>query len=167
MHTIGWTQVDESQSDRAGLRDSTAAGVRSASRVSVCRCPCIRPGAGRAAIDWWAGPLNAESQQRHGQATRHGYIVVAPRWTRQGQRVYEYTPREHQRVLVSLRDAMRRASIDADRVFLVGHGEGATAAWDIAVSHPDIWAGMISISAEPRKTITITFPTPSTCRCTW
>ncbi len=115
-------------------------------------------GAAEQQLDWWAGQFDAESQQRIGQATRHGYIVLAPRWTRPGQRVYEYTPREHQRVLVSLRDAMRRASIDADRIFLVGHGEGATAAWDIAVSHPDIWAGMISISAEPGKTIAHYFP---------
>ncbi len=109
-------------------------------------------------IDWWAGPVDAEVGGRHGHATRHGYIVVAPLWTRPNQRVYEYTPREHQRVLVSLRDAMRRASIDADRVFIVGHGEGGTAAWDIAVSHPDIWAGMIAVSAEPRKTLTHYFP---------
>ena len=74
---------------------------------------------------------------------------MAPVWTRDRQRVYEYTPREHQRVLICLRDAMRRASIDADRVFLTGHGEGGTAAWDIALAHPDLWAGMISLSGSP------------------
>ncbi|NND96065.1 MAG: alpha/beta hydrolase [Pirellulaceae bacterium] len=105
-------------------------------------------------LEWWAGPYNAELGFRGGHATRHGYIVVSPAWTRASQRVYEYTPREHQRVLVALRDAMRRTSINADRVFLVGHGEGATAAWDIAVSHPEYWAGMIAISSDPDKTIT-------------
>jgi predicted esterase len=44
---------------------------------------------------------------------------------------------------------MRRSSIDADRVFLTGHGEGGTAAWDIALAHPDLWAGMISLSGSP------------------
>ena len=66
--------------------------------------------------------------------------------------------REHQRVLTSLRDAMRRSSIDSDRVFIAGHGAGATAAWDIAVSHPDLWAGLIAIGAEPDRTIRHYFP---------
>ncbi len=125
--------------------------------------PCVvalhpPKGAAEQQLDWWAGRIDEQANMRIGQATRNGYIVVAPRWTRPAQRVYEYTPREHQRVLVSVRDAMRRASIDADRVYLVGHGEGASAGWDIAVSHPDIWAGMISISAEPKKTIAHYFP---------
>ncbi len=101
-------------------------------------------------IDWWAGNRYSEKlKSRAGYASRFGFIVVAPVWTREHQRVYEYTPREHQRVLVCLRDAMRRASIDSDRVFLTGHGEGGTAAWDIALSHPDLWAGMISLSGSP------------------
>ena len=109
-------------------------------------------------LDWWAGPHNPNLGFRGGHATRHGYIVVAPAWTRQGQSRYEYTPREHQRILVALRDAMRRTSIDADRVFIVGHGAGGTAAWDMAVSHPDLWAGMIAISSDPGKTIGHYFP---------
>ena len=107
-------------------------------------------------IDWWAGDRYSERlQSRTGHAARYGFIVVAPLWTRPGQRLYEYTPREHQRVLVCLRDAMRRTSIDADRVFLAGHGEGGTAAWDIALSHPDLWAGMISLSGSPSVTRTV------------
>ncbi|QDT08552.1 alpha/beta hydrolase [Planctomycetes bacterium K23_9] len=109
-------------------------------------------------LDWWAGPWNQQLNFRGGHATRHGYIVVAPAWTEPGQGVYNYTPREHQRVLVALRDAMRRTSINADRIFIVGHGDGATAAWDIAVSHPDLWAGLIAISSDPGKTITHYYP---------
>ncbi|WP_231612027.1 alpha/beta hydrolase [Novipirellula galeiformis] len=104
-------------------------------------------------IDWWSGVYSEEIQARLGHASRYGFIVVAPLWTRASQGEYEYTSREHERVLVSLRDAMRRSSIDADRVFIAGHGEGGAAAWDIAYSHPDLWAGMISISGEPAKTI--------------
>ena len=104
-------------------------------------------------IDWWAGDYNTTKEMRRGHATRHGFIVLAPQWSRPAQRKYEYTPREHERVMVALRDAMRRCSIDADRVFLAGHGEGATAAWDIALAHPDLWAGMISISGSPDKTV--------------
>ncbi len=90
---------------------------------------------------------------RLGHSIRHGFIVVAPRWTRGGQNDYEYTMREHDAVLSSLRHAMRHFAIDADRVFIAGHGSGGTAAWDIAVSHPDLWAGMISISSRPGKTL--------------
>ena len=39
-------------------------------------------------------------------------------------------------------DAMRRCSIDSDRVFIAGHGEGVTVAWDIALAHPDLWGGL-------------------------
>ena len=104
-------------------------------------------------LQWWAGPYSDETHSRRGHASRQGFIVVAPVWTRQGQRTYEYTPQEHERVLVAMRDAMRRASIDSDRVFISGHGEGATAAWDMALAHPDLWAGMISISGSPSKTV--------------
>lgn len=93
------------------------------------------------------------TKMRLGNAMRHGFIVVTPRWSRPDQRNYEYTAREHDAVLRAMRDAMRRFSIDADRVFLAGHGPGATAAWDIAVSHPDLWAGFVSIGPDPEKTL--------------
>ncbi|TWT83941.1 hypothetical protein CA13_54150 [Planctomycetes bacterium CA13] len=120
--------------------------------------PCIvalHPLRGRpvSELDWWAGAYNESMQERVGHASRNGFIVIAPLWTRTGQQSYEYTPREHERILISLRDAMRRCSVDSDRVFLVGRGEGGEAAWDIAYAHPDMWAGMISISGEPSKTI--------------
>jgi predicted esterase len=104
-------------------------------------------------IDWWAGNYNDAKGMRRGHASRHGFIVVAPQWSRPAQRSYEYTPLEHERVLVAMRDAMRRSSIDADRIFIAGHGEGGTAAWDTALAHPDLWAGMISISGSPAKTV--------------
>ena len=125
--------------------------------------PCIvalgpTSGTPRQQLDWWAGPFQSNAGARLGHASRNGYIVVAPFWTRGPQSKYEYTQREHQRVLTSVRDAMRRSSIDSDRIYLAGHGAGATAAWDIAVSHPDLWAGMIAIGADPDKTIRHYFP---------
>lgn len=143
-------------------------------------CVVVLHAAGAAAetqLNWWSGVAveqflntevavpaavdseNATAQEpvsrsmRLGQSIRHGFIVVAPRWTRPRQRAYEYTSREHDAVLSSVRSAMRRFSIDADRLFIAGHGAGGAAAWDIALSHPDLWAGMISIGAEPRKTL--------------
>lgn len=102
-------------------------------------------------LDYWSGAVAADGQTRVGQGARHGFVVVAPRWMREGQRGYESTPREHAEVLAAVRDAMRRVSIDADRVFMTGLGSGGSAAWDIAISHPDMWAGMISISGEPNN----------------
>ena len=97
-------------------------------------------------VDWWAGPWR-EGGWRAGQASRHGYIVVAPNWAEDGQREYEYSAREHAAVLSCLRDAFRRFSIDTDRVFLAGHSMGGDAAWDIGLAHPDLWAGVIPITA--------------------
>ena len=104
-------------------------------------------------LDWWSGGYREQLEGRMGYGSRSGFIVVAPVWSRSGQRAYEYTPQEHQRVLAATRDAMRRASIDSDRIFIAGHGEGGTAAWDMALAHPDLWAGMISISGTPTKTV--------------
>lgn len=96
-------------------------------------------------IDWWAGG-RTENGARLGQATRHGYIVIAPAWGKPSQRSYEYSAREHAAVLDSLRDACRRFAVDVDRVYLSGHAMGADAAWDLAIAHPDLWAGAIPIS---------------------
>jgi predicted esterase len=98
-------------------------------------------------LDWWAGARGAGGN-RLGQATRHGYIVIAVDWLREGQQQYEYSAREHGAVLGALRDACRRFSIDTDRVFISGHSIGGTAAWDLALAHPDLWCGAIPIVAK-------------------
>ena len=102
-------------------------------------------------IDWWAGRGTAAA--RKGQATRRGYIVIAPDWTLDHQNDYRYSGREHAAVLDSLRDACRRFSVDGDRVFLSGHDIGGDAAWDIALAHPDFWAGVIPIVATADRYI--------------
>ncbi|HUE69524.1 MAG TPA: alpha/beta hydrolase-fold protein [Pirellulaceae bacterium] len=102
-------------------------------------------------IDWWAGSFNEQLQMRPGQASRHGYIVVAPVWQKEYQRKYEYSLREHACVLNSLRDVFRRFSVDTDKVFLSGHSMGGDAAWDIGLAHPDLWAGVMPIVATSDK----------------
>ena len=97
-------------------------------------------------LNFWAGEPRSESG-RAGQAMRHGYITIAVDWQKPNQSRYGYTAREHHAVLSSFRNALRYFSIDSDRVFLAGHGIGGDAAWDIALAHPDQWAGVMPILA--------------------
>jgi hypothetical protein len=100
-------------------------------------------------LDYWAGPAaNGNGSERLGQATRHGYIVIAVDWQQPHQTSYDYSAGEHHAVLGALRDACRRFAIDTDRVFLTGHGMGGDAAWDIGLAHPDLLAGVIPIVAR-------------------
>lgn len=102
-------------------------------------------------LNWWCGPwvekTNAQNKkvyERYGQATRFGYIVVAPQWTDPGQS-YDFSASSCAAVLYTLRDACRTFSIDTDRVFLSGFQAGGELAWDLALAHPDLWAGVIPI----------------------
>lgn len=108
-------------------------------------------GTPRGQIDWWCGPPLPDGS-RPGQATRHGYIVIAPLWSKNGASSYLFSAEEHAAVLNSLRDATRRFSIDTDRVFLMGLAAGADAAWDIGLSHPDLWAGVLPMCPQIDET---------------
>lgn len=107
-------------------------------------------------LDFWAGEppepsADGKTAARRGHAMRHGYITIAVDWQKPHQYEYEHTGREHIAVLTALRDATRRFSIDADRVYLSGHGMGGEAAWDLAQAHPDLWAGVIPFVALGEK----------------
>ena len=104
-------------------------------------------------VEWWAGMPDKEGV-RQGQAGRHGFIVVAPAWTRPDQAAYEYSAREHAAVLAAVREALRRFAIDTDRLFLSGHALGADAAWDVALAHPDLWAGVVLVTPTADRYVT-------------
>jgi pimeloyl-ACP methyl ester carboxylesterase len=92
---------------------------------------------------FWGGPGD-----QGGQAHRHGYIVIAPEYIEKGNtKGYDYGARSHQIVVDSLRDARQHFAVDSDRVFLAGHGMGGDAAWDIGLSHPHLFAGVIPINS--------------------
>ena len=120
------------------------------------RYPCIFTLPGESTnmewqLAWWAGQYSPEAKRCFGEASKRGYIVVSPDWAEPKQPSYNFTENEHAKILATLRDAMRRFSIDSDRVYLSGHFMGADAAWDIALSHPDLWAGSVLIGGEAQK----------------
>ncbi len=102
-------------------------------------------------LNWWCGPwvekTNAQGKpvyERYGQATRFGYIIIAPQWSEPGQS-YDHSAQSCAAVLYCLRDACRTFSIDTDRIFISGFQSGGDLAWDVALAHPDLWAGCIPI----------------------
>ena len=57
-----------------------------------------------------------------------------------------------------MRDARKRYSIDSDRVFAAGQLIGGNMAWDYALAHPDLFAGVIVLSGLPAKYVFKTLP---------
>ena len=96
----------------------------------------------------WCGPYDPKLKLRVGQAMRNGYIVVCLDWKLPGQVEYRYSAVEHEAVMTAFTNSLRQFSIDTDRVFISGHGFGADAAYDIGISHPEHWAGIIGISGR-------------------
>lgn len=98
-------------------------------------------------LEHFCGTFNEPLGVLHGNASRNGTIVVAVDWRKENQRTAEYSAREHKIVMRALRESLRRFSVDTDQVFLQGHGIGADVAYDVGLSHPQHWAGIIGISA--------------------
>jgi pimeloyl-ACP methyl ester carboxylesterase len=84
------------------------------------------------------------------QAARHGYILAAPQWS-SGGGGYNYSTEEHNAVVELVKDLRRRYAVDSDRVLLTGYGDGGTMAFDVALSHPDLFAGVVPVNGRPRK----------------
>ncbi len=96
-------------------------------------------------VRWWGGRV-----ERPEQSQRRGYIVIAPEYLPDGIEQYDYSVEAHRRVHSTIVDALKRFSIDPDRVFLAGHSAGAEAAYDFGLAHPDLFAGVIAISGYVR-----------------
>jgi pimeloyl-ACP methyl ester carboxylesterase len=82
-------------------------------------------------------------------AAEQGYVVAVPEWVKGLGGSYSYSEREHDVVLQTLRDLRRRYQVDSDRVFLFGLGEGGKMAFDVGLGHPDLFAGVIPMGADP------------------
>jgi len=92
-------------------------------------------------LAWWGG-----TRRKPGLAQGRGYIVIAPKYLPEKETAYNAKVSAHRTVLHSIRDARKRFNIDSDRVFLTGHGIGGDAAFDIGMSHPDLFAGVMPIT---------------------
>lgn len=80
------------------------------------------------------------------EAAKHGFILAAPQWSTKkglGTGKWQYSARERGVVLDTLRDLRRRFQVDSDRVFLFGWEDGANGAFDVALAHPDQFAGVV------------------------
>ncbi|MCA9015071.1 MAG: hypothetical protein KDA77_07035, partial [Planctomycetaceae bacterium] len=94
-------------------------------------------------LNWWGKFKNGP-----GQSQRRGYIVISPEYLQKDQQDYHDNVTAHYAVIRSIRDARKRFNVDSDRVFLAGHGTGADAAFDIGMSHPGLFAGVIPIAGK-------------------
>jgi len=91
---------------------------------------------------FWGG-----TPDQPGLAQRRGYVVIAPEHTAGVSGEYRYDQATHERVLSTLTHARKKFRLDSDRIFLSGHGTGGEAAIDIALSHPQLFAGVIPFNA--------------------
>jgi hypothetical protein len=87
------------------------------------------------------------------EGMRHGCILVAPNWAGDLNQSYRYSTEEHALVLNVLREMRRRFPIDSDRVFLLGFGAGGNMAYDVGMSHPDLFAGVLAVCGEVKPFI--------------
>jgi hypothetical protein len=88
---------------------------------------------------------------------QRGYIVIAPEYAEKNQAEHTYGGPVHTFVLDCLVDARKRFAVNSDRVFLTGHGMGADAAFDIGMSHPDEFAGVLPIGGNAMNYCTYTW----------
>ncbi len=81
-----------------------------------------------------------------------GFLTVAPEYNKAPDQ-YTYSHTEHRAVLDMIKSISREYNIDHNRIMIVGTGMGASAAWDISLSHPERFAGIVSVSGGPAGTI--------------
>jgi hypothetical protein len=84
------------------------------------------------------------------EADRYGFIVAAPEWTARFKgKGFDYTGQDHRIISSCLRELSRKFQVDQDRVFAYGYGEGANFALDLSMSRPSLFAGVVTMGAQP------------------
>ena len=81
------------------------------------------------------------------ECDRYGFILAVPAWGKGfNQATYDFSGADHPAVTHVLRDIVRHFTVDNDRVYLCGAGDGATLVMDVGVSHPDLFAGVVAMA---------------------
>ncbi len=100
-----------------------------------------------------------------GMAESNGFILVSPEWSKKVSDNTEanplgfYTSAEFHRLFLGLMSRLKRhLRIDDDRVFVSGHSFGGDVAMDLAASHSDLFAGLISICGTGSRHLQWTAP---------
>lgn len=83
-------------------------------------------------------------------AQKNGFILAVPE-VRDQAKTYTASALEHRKFLAVLRRLKSGLSIDVDRIFIVGHGMGGSAAMDLASAYPDTFAAIASVGGLGRK----------------
>lgn len=98
-----------------------------------------------------------ELEQVMPNLSMQNYVACAPRGTRACDpcgKYYSWSKSQtgvaiaEELVFESIRTACSEFSIEKNRIFLAGFGGGASMAWRIALQHPNLFAGIISVCGE-------------------
>jgi pimeloyl-ACP methyl ester carboxylesterase len=84
------------------------------------------------------------------EADRYGFILAAAEWAAPDAKPYDYTGRDHYKCTAVVRDILRHYRADNDRIFALGYSDGANLAMDVAISRPDLFAGVVAMGPSPR-----------------
>jgi len=91
-------------------------------------------------LQWWSR-----------QANRYGFIVAVPEVLPQNTEQYAADSGTHARLLNLIRQLKLRLQVDDNRVFIGGHGVGGDVAMDFASTHPELFAGVVSVAGLGRR----------------
>jgi dienelactone hydrolase len=84
------------------------------------------------------------------EADRNGYIVASVEWApRVGEKKFDHSGKDHRLIHATLRDVFRKFQVNQDQVFAFGFGEGANFAFDLSMSRPDLFAGVVCMGPFP------------------
>lgn len=99
----------------------------------------------------WGHGAGGSGAQQHtlwqDVAEQLGMLILSP--SEPIAQGYSKEPRERASTLEALRWARRIANVDENAIFVGGWSRGGHLAWDLALRHPDLFAGMVACVGGP------------------
>jgi len=111
---------------------------------SVCLPPAYTPERAWPLIVSLHGRQDFDSFQCARAPCYAGAISLKP----EGRGATDYMLIGEDDVLAAMDDLMHLYNVDRRRVYLIGSSMGATGAWNLAVHHPDMFAGLVALSGN-------------------